>query len=96
MRKVFSVSLLTVLLSLPSTAQVRHSAVDCQKEQGEILRHYRNLVQINTVYGNETKATEYVKKSWMQKAFPQRPSHSIPIAQISSLALKAMAVNGRC
>src|SRR5215831_18732191 len=63
MRKVFSVSLLTLLLlSFASTAQVRRSEVDWQKEQPQILQHYRNLVQINTVYGNETKAVDYLKK----------------------------------
>ena len=73
MRKVFSVSLLTVLLSLASTAQVRRSAaVDWQKEQAEILQHYRNLVQINTVYGNETKATEYVKRVLDAEGIPSK------------------------
>src|SRR5215468_2734230 len=72
MRKVLSVSLLTVLLSLASTAQVRRSAVDWQKEQAEILQHYRNLVQINTVYGNETKATEYVKKVLDAEGIPSK------------------------
>jgi len=72
MRKVLSVSLLTVLLSLASTAQVRRSAVDWQKEQAEILQHYRNLVQINTVYGNETKATEYVKRVLDAEGIPSK------------------------
>src|SRR5215467_10597343 len=72
MRKVLSVSLLTVLLSLASTAQVRRSAVDWQKEQAEILQHYRNLVQINSVYGNETKVADYLKKVLDAEGIPSK------------------------
>ena len=38
------------------------TAVDWEKQKPEILKHYRDLVQIDTQYGNETKAAEYLKK----------------------------------
>ena len=33
-----------------------------EMEKAEILQHYRGLIQINSVYGNETKVVEYLKK----------------------------------
>src|SRR5215469_15341522 len=73
MRKaIVSSCIVLVALVLISRAAVRPAAVDWQKEQAEILQHYRNLVQINTVYGNETKAVEYLKKVLDAEGIPSK------------------------
>jgi acetylornithine deacetylase/succinyl-diaminopimelate desuccinylase-like protein len=69
--RVPSVAILLSVVFL-STAALRPAVIDWQKEQAEILRHYRALVQINTVYGNETKAVEYLKKVLDEEGIPSK------------------------
>lgn len=47
------------LLTCPIWAQ---PSVDWARQKAEILKHYRDLVQIDTRAGNETKAVEYIKQ----------------------------------
>src|SRR5215471_15718442 len=47
-----------LLWALPVAAQ---SNIDWTSQKTEILKHYRDLVQIDTRAGNETKAVEYLK-----------------------------------
>ncbi len=48
---------------LRSTVAAQAPAVDWKKQEPEILRHYRSLVQIDTSSppGNETNAVNYLK-----------------------------------
>jgi acetylornithine deacetylase/succinyl-diaminopimelate desuccinylase-like protein len=53
--------LLLACLTLNASGQI--PTIDWAKEKPEILKHFRELVQINTAPpGNETKAVEYLKK----------------------------------
>jgi acetylornithine deacetylase/succinyl-diaminopimelate desuccinylase-like protein len=56
------------LLACPAAAQA--PAVDWKAQQTEILRHYRDLVQIDTRSGNETKAVDYLKKVFETEGIP--------------------------
>ncbi|HYR41819.1 MAG TPA: M20/M25/M40 family metallo-hydrolase [Terriglobia bacterium] len=71
MRNIFAASLPVLLLvTLASTAA--GPAIDWEKEKPEILKHYRALVQINTVYGNETKVVEYLKNVLDAEGIPSK------------------------
>src|SRR5580693_9843341 len=48
---------LLLLLTCPLWAQT----IDWNQQKTEILKHYRDLIQIDTRAGNETKAVEYLK-----------------------------------
>ena len=70
-----------------ATAQV--PAVDWNKQEAEILRHYRSLIQINTSSppGNETAAVDYLKKVLETegipvKTFALQPARANLIARI--------------
>jgi acetylornithine deacetylase/succinyl-diaminopimelate desuccinylase-like protein len=65
---------LTVSLggTLLAQSQPLTTAVDWEKERPDILKHYRDLVQIDTQYGNETKAAEYVKKVLDAEGIPSK------------------------
>src|SRR5438128_12673574 len=71
MRNIFAASL-PVLLALASTAAGQGPAIDWEKEKGEILQHYRALVQLNTTYGNETKVVDYLKKVLETEGIPSK------------------------
>src|SRR5207302_2053753 len=45
-------------------------AVGWKAQQAEILRHYRDLVQIDTRSGNETKAVDYLKQVFEAAGIP--------------------------
>ena len=66
MRTIIPASLLALLLA------VSGFAVDWEKEKAEILQHYRALIQINSVYGNETKVVEYLKKVLDAEGIPSK------------------------
>src|SRR6266566_4272610 len=73
MRHISTGSLRIVLtLALASTAAGQRRAIDWEKEKTEILQHYRALVQINSVYGNETKVVEYLKKVLDAEGIPSK------------------------
>ncbi len=63
-----------VILSflLASAAAAQAPAIDWKKQEAEILRHYRSLVQIDTSNppGNETRAVEYLKKVFEAEGIP--------------------------
>ena len=46
------------------------AAVNWKEQQTEILRHYRDLVQIDTRSGNETKAVDYLKRVFESEGVP--------------------------
>src|SRR5262247_4813939 len=73
MRKLMAASLF-ILLSLvsASTGISQTRSVDWEKEKSEILQHFRALVQINTTYGDETKAVEYLKKVLDAEGIPSK------------------------
>jgi acetylornithine deacetylase/succinyl-diaminopimelate desuccinylase-like protein len=50
---------IVLLLACPMRAQ---SGIDWDKQKTEILKHYRDLIQIDTRAGNETKAVEYLRR----------------------------------
>src|SRR2546427_2597381 len=86
MRNIFAASL-PVLLALASTAAGQGPAIDWEKEKGEILQHYRALVQLNTTYGNETKVVDYLKKvleteGIPSKTFAKDPSRANLVARL--------------
>ena len=62
----------TLALLLTSTAFAQVPPVDWKKQEAEILRHYRGLIQIDTSNppGNETKAAEYLKKIFDAEGIP--------------------------
>jgi acetylornithine deacetylase/succinyl-diaminopimelate desuccinylase-like protein len=63
MRNIYLSAFLALTLFVPVfAAQGQSTAIDWEKEKAEILQYYRNLVQINTSYGNETKVVDYLKK----------------------------------
>src|SRR5437868_7104712 len=57
---------------LVSQAAAQAPAVDWKKQEAEILRHHRSLVQIDTSSppGNETKVVDYLKKIFEAEAIP--------------------------
>src|SRR5437016_1619671 len=57
-----------VALATPAAAEI--PTIDWRAQQAEILLHYRDLVQIDTRSGNETKAVEYLKRIFDSEAIP--------------------------
>ncbi|MSV35380.1 MAG: M20/M25/M40 family metallo-hydrolase [Bryobacterales bacterium] len=64
----------SLLVVLASTLAAQVPAVDWAKQNAEILRHYRALVQIDTSSppGNETKVVEYLKKVLDAEGIPSK------------------------
>ncbi len=48
-----------MMLACPAWAQ---PAINWEQQKAEILKHYRDLIQIDTRAGNETKAVEYIRR----------------------------------
>jgi acetylornithine deacetylase/succinyl-diaminopimelate desuccinylase-like protein len=75
MRRTFALSLI-LLFSLvsASSALSQNRAIDWEKQRGEILQHYRALVQINSSSppGNETRVVEYLKKVFETEGIPTK------------------------
>src|SRR6266481_9148193 len=61
---------LCVLLVSQAAAQV--PSIDWKKQEAEILRHHRSLVQIDSSSppGNETKVDDYLKKIFEAEGIP--------------------------
>src|SRR5215471_4884630 len=73
MRNTMAAALLILLSLAPaSTALSQNRTVDWEKEKAEILQHYRALVQIDTTYGSETKAVEYLKRVLDAEGIPSK------------------------
>jgi acetylornithine deacetylase/succinyl-diaminopimelate desuccinylase-like protein len=73
-----------LLLAFPIWGQ---SKIDWDKDKAEILKHYRNLIQIDTRAGNETKAVEYIRRvlegdGISVKTFAQDPARANLVARI--------------
>ncbi len=60
---------LVALIATPAPAETQ-PMVDWKAQQTEILRHYRDLVQIDTRSGNETKAVNYLKQLFEAEGIP--------------------------
>ncbi len=58
------------LVALPAAAQA--PAIDWKAQQAEILRHYRDLVQIDTRSGHETAAVNFLKQLFDREGIPAR------------------------
>ena len=65
---------LYLILTFASSASAQGPAIDWNPLQGEILRHFRTLVQIDTSNppGNEVKAVEYLQKILAAEGIPSR------------------------
>src|SRR5271170_743971 len=50
------------LLSIVVCPAWAQSSIDWDKQHTEILKHYRDLIQIDTRAGNETKAVDYIRR----------------------------------
>ncbi len=61
-------AVLAALIATPAPAQA--PGVDWKAQHAEILRHYRDLVQIDTRSGNETKAVDYLKQVFGAEGIP--------------------------
>src|ERR1700733_6775843 len=58
-----------LLLTCPMWAQPH---VNWGQQKTEILKYYRDLVQIDTRAGNETKAVEYIKRVLEENGIPTK------------------------
>jgi acetylornithine deacetylase/succinyl-diaminopimelate desuccinylase-like protein len=58
---------LLLLLAFPALAQ---SPIDWGLQKSEILKHYRDLIRIDTRAGNETKAVEYIRQVLQAEGIP--------------------------
>lgn len=72
------------LLTLPLLAQ---SQIDWEKQKTETLKHYRNLIRIDTRAGKETKAVEYIRQvleaeGIPTKTFAQDPARANLVARL--------------
>src|SRR5215472_3220047 len=73
-----------LLWALPLWAQAK---IDWDKQKTEILKCYRELIQIDTRAGNETKAVEYLSHALegdgiASKTFAQDPARANLVARI--------------
>jgi acetylornithine deacetylase/succinyl-diaminopimelate desuccinylase-like protein len=73
-----------LLLAFPICAQ---SKIDWDKDKAEILKLYRDLIQIDTRAGNETKAVDYIRRvleaeGISVKTFAQDPARANLVARI--------------
>src|SRR6202789_3799321 len=77
-------ALILLLLTCPLWAQ---TTVNWAQQKTEILKHYRDLIQIDTRAGNETKAVDYIKKVLEAegipcKIFAQDPARANLVARL--------------
>jgi acetylornithine deacetylase/succinyl-diaminopimelate desuccinylase-like protein len=73
-----------LLAACPIWAQ---SNIDWDKQKTEILKHYRDLIRIDTRAGNETKAVEYIRQvlegdGIPSKIYAQDPARANLVARI--------------
>ena len=77
---------LSVLLILASGVWAQ-PAVNWDQQKTEILKHYRDLIRIDTRAGNETKAVEYIRQvlegeGIQTKTFAQDPARANIVARL--------------
>src|SRR5580658_9380629 len=82
--------LILLLAALPLCAQ---PPVDWAAHKAEILKHYRDLVQIDTRAGNETKAVDYLRRvleadGIATKTFALDPARANLVARLTGNASK--------
>jgi acetylornithine deacetylase/succinyl-diaminopimelate desuccinylase-like protein len=82
-----------LLLALPVWAQ---SKIDWDNQKTEILKHYRDLVQIDTRAGNETKAVDYLRRVLESEGIPPKRSRRTRRAPIWWRASRGTDRSGRC
>lgn len=58
-----------LILTCPAWAQ---PSIDWDRQKTEILKHYRDLVRIDTRAGNETKAVEYIRQVLEGEGIPSK------------------------
>jgi acetylornithine deacetylase/succinyl-diaminopimelate desuccinylase-like protein len=58
-----------LLLACPGRAQ---PPIDWSRQKTEILKHYRDLIRIDTRAGNETKAVDYIRQALEGDGIPSR------------------------
>jgi acetylornithine deacetylase/succinyl-diaminopimelate desuccinylase-like protein len=63
-------NVLLIGLALGAVANGQIPAIDSAENQAEALRHFRALVQIESVNGNETRVVEYLKKALEAAGIP--------------------------
>jgi acetylornithine deacetylase/succinyl-diaminopimelate desuccinylase-like protein len=80
---------LCLVFSALSLARAQSLTIQWESQRAEILRHYRNLIQIDTTSppGNETRAVEYLKKVFDGEGIPTKtfavdPSRANLVARI--------------
>ena len=76
---------LVLCAALPIAAQPK---IDWAGQKAEILKHYRDLIQIDTRAGNETKAVDYIRRVLAAEAIPTRtfakdPARANLVARLS-------------
>jgi acetylornithine deacetylase/succinyl-diaminopimelate desuccinylase-like protein len=76
-----------LLIPLVTCAAWAQAPVNWDQQKTEILKHYRDLIQIDTRAGNETKAVDYIKKVLEAegipcKIFAQDPARANLVARI--------------
>jgi acetylornithine deacetylase/succinyl-diaminopimelate desuccinylase-like protein len=84
-----------LLISLTAAGAFAQGTIDWKKQEPEILRHYRALIQIDTSSppGNETKADEYLKKvleaeGIPTKTFAKEPGRANLVARLKGTGKK--------
>lgn len=63
---------LWILLAMSAAAFAQSSSVDWERNKAEILQHFRALVQIESVNGNESRVVEYLKKALEAEGIPTK------------------------
>jgi acetylornithine deacetylase/succinyl-diaminopimelate desuccinylase-like protein len=88
-RSLFFGAGIGAMLCFASIAMAQAPAVDWKKQEAEILRHHRSLIQIDSSSppGNETKVTDYLKAAFEAegipvKTFALRPERANLVARL--------------
>ena len=95
MRKTTAFVFALTFLVLMADSSAQGPAVDWKKGQAEILQHYRALVQIDSVYGSETRVVEYLKRALDAEGIPSKTLRWIRIERTWWQGSKETGVNGR-
>jgi acetylornithine deacetylase/succinyl-diaminopimelate desuccinylase-like protein len=88
-----AVALVVGATLLAQSQALQTADVDWEKQKPEILKHYRDLVQIDTQYGNETKAADYLKnvldaEGIPSKTFARDPNRANLVARLKGNGTK--------